>query len=87
MRRELPLVGLTEIAQRAGVQKPVVGMWRKRHPEFPVSVADLHTGSVFWWPEVRNWLEATGRKWDCNLSVADVNRSKVRRAEVTGNVV
>jgi hypothetical protein len=72
----LPLVGLTEIAQRAGVQKPVVAMWRSRHESFPAPVAELRTGAVFWWPEVQVWLQATGRRWDADLTIDDVNRTQ-----------
>jgi hypothetical protein len=71
--RAMPLVGFTEIAQRAGVQRPVVTTWRKRHEDFPAAVAELHTGPVFWWPEVREWLVLTGRDYDCALTVAEIN--------------
>lgn len=57
----LPLLGQVEIAQRGCVQRPVVNMWRKRHPDFPAPVAELATGPVFWGPEVDAWLERTGR--------------------------
>lgn len=79
MTEKLPLVGLTEIAQRAGVQRPVVTTWRRRYPDFPESAADLHTGPVFWWPSVRDWLTATGRDSDCALTVAEINQSKSDR--------
>lgn len=73
---KMPLVGLTEIAQRAGVQKPAVAMWRTRFiGEFPSTVADLRTGPVFWWPEVEAWLKLTGRPHDCALTTAEVNRT------------
>jgi hypothetical protein len=74
----LPLVGLTEIAQRAGVQKPVVAMWRKRHDSFPVPVAELATGPVWLWPDVETWLRRTGRPSDRSLTRAEVNRSSGR---------
>lgn len=76
MRRPMPLVGLTEIAQRAGVQKPVVAMWRTRHADFPRPVAELHTGAVWWWPDVAAWLRRTGRETDANWTVEQVNRGK-----------
>lgn len=78
MTRRLPLAGLTEIAQRAGVQKPVVAVWRTRHESFPEPVAELATGPVWHWPDVEQWLRDTGRRWDCNLSREDVNRSSGR---------
>jgi len=72
------LAGLTEIAQRAGVQKQAVGNWHSRHDTFPEPIATLRTGAVWWWPEVRAWLEATGRSWDKNLTVEEVNASDKR---------
>src|SRR4051812_37026185 len=55
------LVGLTEIAQRAGVQKPVVSMWHTRHDGFPEPIAHLRTGAIWWWPDVQVWLTETNR--------------------------
>lgn len=69
---QLPLVGLIEIAQRAGVKRPVVTMWRKRHADFPVPVADLHIGPIFWWPLVEVWLRASGRQSDADWSIEQV---------------
>lgn len=67
-----PLVGLIEIAQRAGVQRPVVSTWRSRYPDFPVPIRELHVGPVFWWPQVKAWLAATGRRYDCELTIAEI---------------
>lgn len=61
MTTRLPLLGLIEIGQRACVQRPVVSTWRRRHADFPVPVADLAVGPVFWGPEVDTWLDRTGR--------------------------
>jgi hypothetical protein len=58
----LPLVGLKEIAQRAGLKKTsAVANWRIRYDDFPDTVADLGCGPVFWWPQVERWLQKTGR--------------------------
>lgn len=77
MSDPMPLVGLTEIAMRAGVQKPVVAMWRKRHDHsFPLPVAELHTGAVWWWPDVEHWLRTTGRQTDANWTIDQVNPSR-----------
>lgn len=83
MNNQMPLVGLTEIAQRAGVQKPAVAMWRTRHPDFPRPVAELHAGAVWWWPQVRSWLRRTGRNWDESWTPQQVNSSSgsTRRRE------
>jgi hypothetical protein len=69
------LVGLTEIAQRAGTQKQAVSMWQSRHEDFPEPIAVLRTGQVWWWPEVQAWLQKTGRRFDAHLSVEEVNRA------------
>ena len=62
--KPLPLVGLIEIARRAGVRRPVVSDWRRRHADFPQPVVELAVGPVFWWPDVERWLAATGRSTD-----------------------
>lgn len=71
----LPLVGLTEIAMNAGVQKPVVAAWRTRYDEFPSPVAQLHTGSVLWWPHVEQWLIRTGRQTDAGWTLEQVRQN------------
>jgi hypothetical protein len=75
----LPLVGLTEIAQRAGVQKPVVSMWRTRHKDFPEVVSNLHAGPVWLWPEVEKWLRESGRRTDAGWTLEQVNPSRGQR--------
>lgn len=84
MTEKMPLVSLTEIAQRAGVQKSAVSMWRTRHEDFPDTVADLHCGPIFWWPSVEKWLKATNRPHNRNLSVEDVNRYTRNRRKQSG---
>ena len=77
--RPMPLVGMMEIAMRAGVQRPVVSMWRTRHPDFPTPVAELSAGNVFWWPEVRDWLIKSGRDHDAGWTYEQVNPQRVIR--------
>ena len=58
----LDLVGVYEIAQRAGVTKGLVHKWRERHPDsFPAPVAELAAGPVWQWQQIEQWLAATGR--------------------------
>lgn len=53
----LDLVGVTEIAQRAGVASiNVVYMWRKRHANFPPPYVELAMGPVWLWESVEAWL-------------------------------
>lgn len=67
-----PLVGLTEIAMRAGVQKAAVSAWRTRNIGFPPSFQEMHNGPVWWWEPVRQWLKNTGRRTDANWTVEQV---------------
>lgn len=58
---KLPLVGMAEIGIKSGRSTPAVGNWRNRHPDFPMPVAELQCGPIFWWPHVERWLRDTGR--------------------------
>jgi hypothetical protein len=42
-----PLVGLGDIAQRAGKSRSAVTGWRRRDPRFPTAIAELQDGPVF----------------------------------------
>jgi predicted DNA-binding transcriptional regulator AlpA len=56
------LVGAPEIAERLGLARPqVVHNWRYRHADFPVPIAELRQGNVWYWPDVEEWLKATAR--------------------------
>ena len=61
----LPVVGVAEIAARAGVQNSTVCNWRQRYaardPRFPASVLELAMGPIFWWPDVERWLTDSGK--------------------------
>lgn len=72
------LIGLIEIAQMAGVKRPVVTQWRTRPMAipFPEPVAQLHVGPVFWRPEVEVWLFDTGRRSDAGLTRDQVRDSR-----------
>ena len=73
----LPLVGLNEIAMRAGVKKPSVAMWRLKQEQtyFPEPVARVGRADIWWWPDVEQWLLATGRETDAGLTWEEVNSS------------
>lgn len=51
------LVDVHEVAKRAGVTYRTVQTWRSRHDDFP----DYRKQYLFYWPEVLEWLENTGR--------------------------
>jgi len=57
----LPLVGVSEIAARAGVVRSAVTNWVERYDDFPAPVADLHCGPIYWWPHVAAWLRESHR--------------------------
>ncbi|MEV0623565.1 N-6 DNA methylase [Nonomuraea sp. NPDC050404] len=55
------LMSMPEIAEMAGVKRPVVTTWRRRHPDFPQPV-DHDGGQLFFDArEVAEWLATTGR--------------------------
>ena len=56
MIRPTDLVGVAEIATRAGVKAQTVGVWRRRHPTFPEPLVSLACGDVWEWPVVAAWL-------------------------------
>lgn len=49
------LVGVAEIARRAGVAWSTVQSWRRRHRDFPAPVKKLDMGPVWWWSDVARW--------------------------------
>lgn len=57
----LDLVGVLDIAERAGVTRDAVQKWRNRYPDFPAIEATISDYPVWRWDEVEAWLRATGR--------------------------
>lgn len=55
------IVGCAEIADRAGTSRQAVSNWRTRDVGFPNPIAELECGPIFYWPEVMDWLDKTGR--------------------------
>jgi hypothetical protein len=55
------LMTMTDIAELAGVQRPVVTNWRRRHADFPVPVGGDESQPLFDPREVADWLLSTGR--------------------------
>lgn len=50
------VVGVAEIAARAGVSRNAVQKWRDRHDDFPEPMATLAAGPVWSWEAVERWL-------------------------------
>ena len=56
------LVDATAIAERMGFARPqAVHNWRARHPDFPQPIAEFGKSTLWYWPDVDEWLQATGR--------------------------
>jgi chromosome partitioning protein len=53
---ESDFVGLSEIAEMAGVSTQAVANWRSRFNEFPKPIANLKSGPVFQCGQIRKWL-------------------------------
>jgi hypothetical protein len=49
-------VGVSDIAQRAGVKPDTVQKWRDRHADFPAPVLKLARGPLWEWTDVEDWL-------------------------------
>jgi len=56
-----PLISMPEIAELAGVRRPVVTTWRRRHKDFPAPVAGDAGRPLFDGHQVADWLLRTGR--------------------------
>ena len=50
------IVGVSEIAQKAGVTSAAVSNWRKRYDDFPAPKSDLSSGPVFDESEIDVWI-------------------------------
>jgi hypothetical protein len=61
---EVDLVGVTDIARRAGVTTMAVQKWRERYTDFPdpvvVLVREYHDLSLWDWSVVDAWRSARG---------------------------
>lgn len=55
------MVGAAEIADRLGVERETVHVWRRRDLGFPEPVAQLQQAMVWAWPDVEAWARTTGR--------------------------
>ena len=55
------LMSMTEIAELAKVQRPVVTTWRRRHRDFPAPVGGDAAQPLFDPRQVADWLISTGR--------------------------
>lgn len=56
-----PVMSMSDIAALAGVQRPVVTTWRRRHPDFPAPISGEGIQAMFDARAVCDWLVSTGR--------------------------
>jgi hypothetical protein len=68
---EHDIVGITEIAEMAGVTSQAVANWRTRSADFPLPLKDLASGPVFRRSQIRAWLNRNKKKLD-NLQSSPV---------------
>jgi hypothetical protein len=61
MAASTQLISMPEIADLAGVHRPVVTTWRRRHPDFPSPVGEDRGRLLFDARSVVDWLVDTGR--------------------------
>ena len=52
------LVSLADLASMAGVSRPAVTNWRRRHDDFPAPVHEDSSGTLFKLAEIENWAAA-----------------------------
>jgi hypothetical protein len=53
----MDLVGLSEVAEMAGVSKQAVVNWRERFSDFPAPAAELASGPVWMKKDIEEWLK------------------------------
>lgn len=80
------LLSMPEIAALAGVRRPVVTTWRRRHPSFPKPIT-VHGGQpVFDAVEICDWLAGTGRADRAELEVDRHLHAVAKLAQGGGDV-
>jgi hypothetical protein len=66
---EANLIGVFEIAERAGVTASAVANWRKRFSDFPAPLAELKSGPVFAESQIKKWLARREMAGEGNLAL------------------
>ncbi len=62
MPDDTALVSLADVARLAGVTRPAVSNWRRRHKDFPVPVRETDAAALFALADIRTWLTAHGKE-------------------------
>src|SRR5690348_3677822 len=74
------LVGMSEIAQIAGVTKQAVANWRDRNVDFPKPVANLKQGPVWELNEIAVWAKGKDIQIDAVEAEAINDKDRASRA-------
>lgn len=53
---------MADVARIAGVTRPAVSNWRRRHKDFPTPVRETGAASLFALPDIEKWLEVHRKK-------------------------
>jgi len=72
----MDLVGLSEVAEIAGVSRQAVVNWRARFPDFPAPAAELASGPVWTRDEIEKWLKQREKNVMESTIVKETNKSK-----------
>jgi len=78
----MELVGLSEVAEMAGVSRQAVVNWRARFSDFPAPVAELASGPVWTKEEIEKWLK--GREGSMENVITGVTGSGKLEANEMG---
>lgn len=55
------LLGVSELAERYGVQPNTITVWQLRHDDFPEPLVEVGGRVRVWWaPDVDRWVESRG---------------------------
>lgn len=54
-------VGAADIAERLGVKRQTVAIWRRRHTDFPKPRWTISSQPAWDWSDIAPWLVSTGR--------------------------
>jgi chromosome partitioning protein len=71
-KTEPDLIGLFEVAERAGVGRTTVANWRARDPRFPSAVVELRSGPVFRASQIDKYLKRRGTRMGHAISTINL---------------
>lgn len=81
----MELIGISEVAELAGVSRSAVTNWRARHDDFPQSSFETSAGPVFRREEILHWLTNRSRNVTKTISFFN-NKGGVGKTTILWNV-